>query len=54
MSDEDLRLAYTPDVVYVIVSLADPKRPDTRGFILNDGVATEVELDILSQEKAGT
>ena len=46
MSDEDLRLAYTPDVVYVILSLADGSRPDIRGFVLSEGVPTEVDLAI--------
>jgi len=46
MSDEDLRLAYTPDVVYVIVSLADPRRSDTRGFIVNDNTPTEIEITV--------
>jgi proteasome lid subunit RPN8/RPN11 len=44
MSAEDLRLAYTPDIVYVILSLADPGKPDLRGFVVNDGAASEVVL----------
>jgi len=46
MSAEDLRLAFTPDVVYVIVSLADPNRPDMRGFVVRD--ATPVPVEIIS------
>lgn len=52
MSEEDLRLAYTPDVVYVIVSLADPSEPDARGFVVREGVPAEINLRIVNQAKA--
>ena len=54
MSDEDLRLAYTPDVVYVIVSLADPNGPVARGFVIRKGTPTESDLRIVKQEKVET
>jgi len=44
MSQEDLRLAYTPDVVYVILSLADPDSPDVRGFTVVDGASSPVTI----------
>ncbi len=44
MSEEDLRMSYTPDVVYVIVSLAMPDAPDVRGFSVDNGISVEVEL----------
>ncbi len=44
MSDEDLRLAYTPDVVYLILSLAKPDNPDLRGFVVKEGWPVEVEV----------
>jgi len=47
MSEEDLRMAYTPNVVYVIVSLADPENPDIKGFTVADGVPTPVEIEIV-------
>ena len=47
MSGEDLRLAYTPDVLYLILSLAEPDRPDLRGFVVNDGRSEETEIGIL-------
>ena len=47
MSGEDLRIAYTPDVVYVIVSLADPQRPDIKGFTVANGTPTPVEIEIV-------
>ncbi|OGV74165.1 MAG: hypothetical protein A3K19_21065 [Lentisphaerae bacterium RIFOXYB12_FULL_65_16] len=46
MSDEDLRLAYTPGVVYVILSLVRPEAPDVRGFVLDEGVAKEVPVTV--------
>ena len=44
MSDEDLRLAYTPDMAYVILSLADPSAPELRGFQVQDGRAEPVPI----------
>ncbi len=46
MSEEDLRMAYTPNVVYVIVSLADPQNPDIKGFTVANGTPTSVEIEI--------
>jgi proteasome lid subunit RPN8/RPN11 len=47
MSDEDLRLAYTPGVAYVIVSLAQVDKPSVRGFVVKDGSPEEVEVRIV-------
>ena len=46
MSEEDLRLAFTPDVVYVIVSLADETGVSVGGFIVEDGVPSRVEVNL--------
>jgi len=46
MSDEDLRLAYTPGVAYVIVSLATPGRPDIRAYAADEGPPAEIALTI--------
>ena len=46
MSEEDLRLAYTPDVVYLIVSLADPDQPDLRGYVMQDGTPVPVDIAV--------
>ena len=43
-SEEDIRLALTPDVVHVIVSMQNPDQPDIRGFNIEDGVVTTVPL----------
>jgi proteasome lid subunit RPN8/RPN11 len=44
-SQTDINLAAYPDTLYLIVSLADGER-DLRGFRIEDGGVTEVELEI--------
>lgn len=46
-SAEDIRLALTPDVIYVIVSLQGANAPAVKGFLIEDGNVTEVPLKIL-------
>lgn len=46
MSAEDLRLAFTPDVAYVIVSLASDHAPAIKGFQVNEGTTAEIEVVI--------
>lgn len=50
-SATDRREAHYPDVVYIIISLADPGQPETRGFLIHkedwrdeDGDIEEVDL----------
>lgn len=50
MSDEDLRLAFTPGVRHVILSLRDPERPELRSFIVADGQAVD-EGWVLEEER---
>lgn len=50
MSAEDMRLAYTPDVVYVILSLADPRAPSIRAFVVQDGTVHETPVLIEEQK----
>lgn len=45
-SSTDVSLAYYPEAVYLIVSLADMERPDLRGFRIVDGKVTEIELQV--------
>jgi proteasome lid subunit RPN8/RPN11 len=45
-SRTDVALAGYPDAHYLIVSLADPERPDLRAFTIVDGVVTEQEVVI--------
>jgi len=47
LSDEDIRLARTPDISYVIVSLADPSAPEVRSFRLADKKVHSEELRII-------
>ena len=45
-SQEDIRLALTPDVVYVIVSLKDENNPVLKGFLIAKESIIEVPLTI--------
>lgn len=45
-SQTDVNLAFYPDALYVIVSIADPDAPDVRAFRIVDGKASEAELEI--------
>ena len=47
LSDEDLRLAFTPGISYVIVSLADPSAPEVRSFRIADKKVGSEELRII-------
>lgn len=46
-SQTDINLAGWPDAVYVIISLADPEKPDVRGFWLREGEIEDAELEIV-------
>jgi proteasome lid subunit RPN8/RPN11 len=43
-SEEDIRLALTQNVIYVILSLKDFVNPDIKGFLIKDTSATEVPI----------
>ena len=43
-SDTDVRQAYYPEAVYLIVSLAESD-PDLRGFRITDGKVSEITLE---------
>ncbi len=45
-SEEDIRLALTPGISHVIVSLLDAARPVLRSFKISDGVVTPEEVVI--------
>ncbi len=45
-SEEDIRLARTPNISYVIISLADSLLPDVRSFKIADGRVSPEELKI--------
>ncbi len=50
MSAEDMRLAYTPDIVYVILSLAEPHAPSIRAFVVRDSTVHETPVIIEEQK----
>jgi [CysO sulfur-carrier protein]-S-L-cysteine hydrolase len=43
-SATDIALAFWPDALYIICSLADPERPVVRGFRIRDDEVAEVDL----------
>ena len=46
-SEEDIRLALTPNVSYAIVSLADPATPVLRSFRISAGQVEAEEVEII-------
>ena len=48
-SAEDVRLALTQDVVYVVLSLQDADCPALKGFIIEDGSVTEMPVRIVNE-----
>ncbi len=45
-SQTDINLAHYPELLYVIISLADPDAPDVKAFEIVDRKVSEVELAI--------
>ena len=43
-SQEDVRLALTPEVCHLIVSLMEPEPPVAKAFRINDGIVEPVEI----------
>ena len=48
-SEEDIRLALTPGVTYVILSLEDADEPVIKGFTIEDGTVTEVPVGVVEE-----
>ena len=46
-SETDQRLAFYPDVLSLLTSMADPEDPDLRGFTIRDGRIEEREVRIV-------
>jgi len=46
-SEEDIRLAFTPGISYVIVSLKDLSKPDVRSFHIGNGQVTSEDLSVI-------
>ena len=51
-SAEDIRLALTPNVIYVIVSLQDAGCPAVKGFLIENGSVTEVPVKVTQAQSA--
>lgn len=49
-SEEDIRLALTPDVIYIIVSLQKAE-PDIKGFLIGDSIVTKVPVEIKAEQE---
>lgn len=47
-SEEDIRLALTPDVSYVIISLADPENADIKSYRIEQGIVEAEQIEITS------
>lgn len=46
-SQEDIRLAYDPDISYVIISLVNPREPDVKSFKIRKGKVTNEKIEII-------
>jgi [CysO sulfur-carrier protein]-S-L-cysteine hydrolase len=46
-SQEDIRLALTPNVSHLIVSLLEPERPVAKAFLIENGKVAPVELQVV-------
>lgn len=46
-SEEDIKLALTPDVSYVIVSLADAELPDVKSYKISSGKVEPETLEVI-------
>jgi proteasome lid subunit RPN8/RPN11 len=49
LSAEDIRLALTPDIIYLIVSLQNADNPAIKGFLIEDDNVTEVPVKVLQR-----
>lgn len=45
-SDEDIRLAYDPNITYLILSLQDKENPVLKAFAIRGGKAEEVGIEV--------
>ncbi len=52
-SQEDVKLALTPDVIYVILSLQNKSVPDIKGYFIDDSEIAEVTVKIAERKIGG-
>jgi len=48
-SFEDIRLAYDPEISYVIISLADPERIEVKSFRISQGQVSSEEIQLIEE-----
>ena len=46
-SQEDIKLALTPGVSYIIISLADPQQPVVKSYKIDQGKVTLEDMEVL-------
>ena len=46
-SEEDIRLAFTPNILHVIISVQVPDKPDVKAFKIEGGSVTAVPVKIM-------
>jgi len=46
-SEEDIRLALTPGVSYIIVSLADPQQPVVKSYKIDQGKVDSEDVEVI-------
>jgi len=46
-SEEDIRLALTPDVSHVIISLADPATVDVKSYTISSGIVQAEAIEVV-------
>lgn len=49
-SETDVKLAFYPEIDYMIISLTDIKKPVIRSFRIEDGIISEREIVVLADE----
>ena len=49
-SAEDIRMAFTPNTIYVILSLQKTNKPDVKGFTIENSKSTEVPVEIVEKK----
>lgn len=47
-SKTDMELAYFPESLYLIVSLAEPTQPELRAWSISAGIASSVDLEVIA------
>ena len=50
---EDIRLAYDPEISYVIISLADPERFEVKSFRISQGQVSSEEIQLVDEPSLG-